>query len=76
MSTEVYLPVGVGSAPTCGNLLLFSILLGANVVLSQFYILFSHKKKKRKKKISAFLLLLFSLAKVNTLFTAILYLLP
>lgn len=58
-----YLPVRVGSALTCYSLLLLSVLLGANMVLSHFCVLFSLEKNY----ISLFSQL-FSLAKVNTLF--------
>lgn len=40
-----YLPVRVGSALTCYSLLLLSVLLGANMALSHFCVLFSQEKK-------------------------------
>lgn len=39
-----YLPVRVGSALTCYSLLLLSVLLGANMALSHFCVVFPGKK--------------------------------
>lgn len=58
-----YLPVRVGSALTCYSLLLLPVLLGANMALSHFCVLFS-----QEKIYTSFFLQLFSLANVSILF--------
>lgn len=58
-----YLLISVGSSLTCYSLLLLSVLLGANMALSHFCVLFTQEKNH-----IGFFFQLFSLAKVSILF--------